>query len=526
MTPEEIDRLFDEMKEIRHAEPMRASEIAELIIEQSAAIGYDRHIPYAHDIHARRHAWEGRNEEASTEFDLAIRLAQEAGDRKIEQLAMNDRGCIALDTGQYAQAKDYLSKAIQIARESGDRASEALSHYSLGGVHSQLGDYSEALRVSERGLALAEETGDKYSSYLLLNQIGIIHTDLADYSRALEFYSRCLAYAEETGNKDHIASALGNIGMVQGRYGDHPRALEYFARALGLFEEIGGKRGIAIALCNVGSSYQSSGDFSRSLEYHKRALELCEKIGDRRSVGILMDNIAKDEFLLGNLDIAYRGFLDSLHYQRDVLKSNEKVSDTLHALGSVLIEQGKIDEGLLRLKEALALAEEMNEKLSASELHKDIAEAYSKKGDMARAYEHITRHAVFDKEIFSEESKKSMEKFNMRVAIAEQEGKTEIEKMKREQTERELANTTLQLVAHTNRLAEFRDSIREIAAKMPPSEATVRELRAKVKDLAAKAVDWKKYDEQFKAAYPEFSAMLMERYPKLSPTELRVCALM
>jgi DNA-binding CsgD family transcriptional regulator len=68
--------------------------------------------------------------------------------------------------------------------------------------------------------------------------------------------------------------------------------------------------------------------------------------------------------------------------------------------------------------------------------------------------------------------------------------------------------------------------MREIVSKMPPSEATVKELRGKLKELSSEAIDWKKYDEQFKAAYPEFTKKLIEKNPELTPTELRICSLL
>ncbi len=526
MTPEEIDRLYAEMMEICRSEPMLAFELAERIIEQSATIGYKRHIPYAHDIHARGHHWVGRIEEAVEEMDIAISLAQEAGDRAIELLVMNDGGVIARDIGNHAQAKDYLSKAIELARESGDRASEALALKNLASVFVDLGDYPESLKISQQGLALAEETGDKYSTYLLLNLIGIIHTNLANYSSALEFYARALAYAEETGNKEFIASALGNIGSVQGMYGDNPRALEYFTRALALFEEIGNIRSVAAAVSNIGNTYSGLADYPRALEYLKRALELSEQISDRRSVGDEKHNIAEAEFLLGNLDAAYQGFMDTLNYRRNVLKSEENVATTLFHLGQVLIEQGKTDQGLARLEEALTLAEELGDKATAKDAHKALADASSKKGDITKAFEHQSKYIALDKEIFSEESRKSVEKFNMRVAIADMESQKELQRLRAEHSEQQLTNSTLQLIAQTELLSDLRSDLLQIARKIPPTEPAARELRERVKNLPCQSIDWEKFDAQFKAAHPEFVKKLLERFPELTPMEVRVSTLL
>ncbi len=56
-------------------------------------------------------------------------------------------------------------------------------------------------------------------------------------------------------------------------------------------------------------------------------------------------------------------------------------------------------------------------------------------------------------------------------------------------------------------------------------DGAAKELRERLKTLPCKAVDWEKFDTQFKAAHPEFTKKLLEKYPELSPTELRICLL-
>ena len=89
-------------------------------------------------------------------------------------------------------------------------------------------------------------------------------------------------------------------------------------------------------------------------------------------------------------------------------------------LGSLLVEQGKAEEGLQYFTEALELANELGKKKIVAEAHKEIAEVFKKKDNAAKALEHLTLHYIFESEIFSSDTKKSKsEAFNIREAIAE-----------------------------------------------------------------------------------------------------------
>ena len=52
------------------------------------------------------------------------------------------------------------------------------------------------------------------------------------------------------------------------------------------------------------------------------------------------------------------------------------------------------------------------------------------------------------------------------------------------------------------------------------------ELRDRIKRLPREAVDWEKFDIQFKAAHPDFIRSLTQRAPDLTVTEVRICTML
>jgi DNA-binding CsgD family transcriptional regulator/septum formation topological specificity factor MinE len=147
-------------------------------------------------------------------------------------------------------------------------------------------------------------------------------------------------------------------------------------------------------------------------------------------------------------------------------------------------------------------------------------------GELPSAFDHLKNYFTIDKEIFSQESKKSMDTFNMRLAIADKELHAEVQKIRVEQLEMQLTSQATQLVTQTELLAKFRDELREIVQKYPFTEPGMREVKEKLKELPCKSIDWEKFEAEFKAVHPEFSRKLHEKFPKLTPTEAKICSLL
>jgi hypothetical protein len=103
---------------------------------------------------------------------------------------------------------------------------------------------------------------------------------------------------------------------------------------------------------------------------------------------------------------------------------------------------------------------------------------------------------------------------------------SETQQLKTVLAESLLSNAALQLIAQTELLANFRDDIRTLVRKLPPTDPVIRELKEKLKALPCESIDWERFDAQFRAAHPEFTKKLAERYPELSAAELRVCSLL
>jgi DNA-binding CsgD family transcriptional regulator len=189
------------------------------------------------------------------------------------------------------------------------------------------------------------------------------------------------------------------------------------------------------------------------------------------------------------------------------------------------------------LLRSIELATECGAKRNLVSTHQDLADLYNQQGKWEQAYHHIKHHFILKEEVQNLEAHKKAQSVEHQRQMAQLEKQRaveqadanaamEIQRMKAQQVEKELGNTTLQLLAQTELLRDLRNDLLRIARKIPPSEPVARELRDRIKNLPCESVDWEKFDMQFKAVHPDFIRKLTERAPDLTATEVRICTML
>ena len=123
---------------------------------------------------------------------------------------------------------DY-QRALPICREVGDRAGEAATLSNIGGVYDRRGDGDTALDYYQRALPICREVGDRAGEAATLSNIGAVYDGRGDGDTALDYYQRALPICREVGDRAGEAVTRYNIAMVYrgaGRLADAVAELE------------------------------------------------------------------------------------------------------------------------------------------------------------------------------------------------------------------------------------------------------------------------------------------------------------
>ena len=501
---EEIDRLLKQAEEGLWT----GNEIAEKLIEQGLRDSRAAQYPYAELSFRVLEAEVLSNnslEESRAAYVKAIAQSHRKRYGGLESRAIT--GLAFADyhlTGDAIAALKHLDRAVSLAEEYKDLTAQGCALEGLCNVRYIVGDLVGA---AEAGLAAfsAFEAGGHVSAARnsLLNLGSLLYTS-GRWDDAL----RLAEQATEERNSEAAQTKQGKgsygdaitkdapapptpyvlihaaqlKGLVHMRLGNLEEALAFFRRAYTLSIEAGFVLKTDTARRYVGCVLSDMGRYEEAL------VELAPIFTSHQGVEVMQAHVI--------MAIAYIGLKDYANAEETLATFRDKYS--AEAPRMILQDYYRIKSRLHRARgefELALLAKEESEGISAS-----ANTSPSVQSRMTQTY--------------------------LLLQMERDKHAREMERIRVLQMERDLSNTTLQLISQTEVLSELREDLMRMTRKISSTEPLGKELRDRIKDLPCKSVDWAKFDTQFKAAHPEFTKRLIELYPTLSSQELRICSLL
>jgi CHAT domain-containing protein len=284
-----------------------------------------------------------------------------------------------------------FEKALRLFQEAKDRRGEALALGYIGLCHNDAGEYPLALEFLQKSLAMKRELGERLEASKTLSNLGLTHWNLGEYPKAIEALNESMTIARSLGEKQVEAAALTNLGLVYDEQGDFRRSLEHHQRALELFRAVGFARGESAALGNLGGVHLLLGRYREALPYYQQALALSQKHQLKPSATQDLGNIALCLAGLGRLPEALEHFDRALALAREAGLRKEE-ADWRKGKGTALVRMGRYSAALeeyriaLESYDALGLKRERVEGLyDRGTLHALLGDAASAEKDFRAA---------------------------------------------------------------------------------------------------------------------------------------------
>jgi tetratricopeptide (TPR) repeat protein len=387
-----------------------------------------------------------RLEEASDDRERASVLADMAWAIKYadpaKAITLADRG-IALSIESAFESslpKCYMSKAIGLMHMSNFKAAEASARTGLeiyrkleneagirhalnviGSIYFRWGRYSSALENYVEALRIHEKLNDAPDPGILSN-IGAVYLQLGDTEKALECYSSVHDMAEKMdGPADLKTAALINMGEIYGRMGMNEAALENLSMAGEVAQANDMKQAMAAIEDNTGSVMTRLEKFDEAMEHFNLSLSMFRSLEDVKGEALVLCNMGKCARLDGS-ERAMEFYEESQRIFRS-LNDSQGASDTLIGIARVMISQGRREEALGRLAEALEIAGNKGLKPQLSEIHRDLSRIFENSGDHEKALMHIQLHYDTEEQLRSEKAANRLR--NLRVVYQVEEARKE-----------------------------------------------------------------------------------------------------
>jgi tetratricopeptide (TPR) repeat protein len=228
---------------------------------------------------------QGDYPEAKPAFELALELARQADDVKLEAMALQQIGWLVMTGGKYEEAhgeraRELAGRALELARSIGDKLVQSGSLNILAELSAEEGDEATANELYEQSLTLRRELGDKRLIANSVLTLGRAELTRGDYEKATAHLQEGFALSREIGDTWSMSLALTNLGRVALRQGeDNAEAAKLFADALKLAKERGDKRVAAECLQGMGAVQANGGDEARAARLFGACDALLESIG-------------------------------------------------------------------------------------------------------------------------------------------------------------------------------------------------------------------------------------------------------
>ncbi|MCZ7542599.1 MAG: tetratricopeptide repeat protein [Anaerolineae bacterium] len=266
-----------------------------------------------HEVIGEMARTRGQYVSAREAHERALRVCQEAGDRRGTARSLCFLGLTARDTGDFAQAIQLIQQARAIYATLEDRfdAAEAdlalarlffvLGEFSnsisllnvvvpvyrdlglqqrvayltvaLGLTQTLLGQYADARATVSHGLQLSYTVQDRLAICLGMATLGMIAIAEAHYDTAEQLLSQTLVLANAVGRPEELGSVLGSLGYLALRKGSARQAQVHIRDGLRLVQD---SHNVVAALCVLPTAalyVKSRGD----AEHARELASLCRR---------------------------------------------------------------------------------------------------------------------------------------------------------------------------------------------------------------------------------------------------------
>ncbi len=366
----------------------------------------------------------GELNQAERDYKSILKLMESFSDLKMLAKTYNGLGEIYRLKHDYKKGISCLKKAMHIHQKLDDphQLADTLSY--MGLLYWVDSQYQEALDSFQKALQIDQKLGNKSSMASTLNNMGLVYWSLRQHSQALKYLTDALSVYRDLDNKEWIARTLNNIGYALFELGKYREAIVHLLESLELNEQIKDKKEIALNLENLGEVYQKTGDLENALKYNERGLTLAQDIALAQRVGYILKNMGLIHFELGNYQKAFAYLkeaqktaekiedkelqisvwvslskfhllLNDVHKAEQLLEEANRIiniiNDERSLIGVYQIKswlkktEGKSDEALKFLDEAMALAKKLNIGEEIFSLSLEYSELYLDRGDIRQS---------------------------------------------------------------------------------------------------------------------------------------------
>ncbi len=258
-------------------------------------------------------SWRGKSEEVVALFESG---PPPPALRDIIIQARTLQGVALAHLHNFPEADRKLTEAEVLCHESTDPACGGVIR-ARGVLAVELGDFSQAKQFFEQSLLFAHSHNDQLLEATALLNVGFASLAQGYLDEAVDWSERANQSAQALGARDLSQNAAGNLGWSYYKLGDSEKALGLFLEAEKTAHELGDVGDQASWLTNAGYIYMDRRDFSLAGQSFRKALDLATEINSKEDIYNARRVLARLALQTGEVDEASQFAEQALNIARE-----------------------------------------------------------------------------------------------------------------------------------------------------------------------------------------------------------------
>lgn len=428
--------------------------------------------------------------------------------------------------GELGKAMEYATYSLKLHQDRRNQSGIATALFCCGSIAGMKGDTEQAIEYFKAALQTYQALADKKHEASILDNIGGIYFQRSEYIQALECFQQSLSLQDSLG-KEQAHQTLGNLALVYQRLGDYSKSLEYFQKIIAICRCRHDKEDEANTFCNIGHLYLEQADYEAAREVYQQALSIAEQGGFKNKICEASHGLGIVYSLTGDFERAEQDLRLSLDLSYQTESANWQMKNNM-ALGKLFASPSPKKSTEIAIdffQQALEIAFRKSDKKAAAECYAALSTAFKESGDLEKALRHHEEFYRLDKELFNDNSNRRQR--DLMRQLEESQTKRENDRLKSEMEHREKELTMVAaMLIEKNQLVDSLKAEISILAKENKGEPCYLNMIQRIDSTRDKNAVWKTFEKQFDLLHHGFLQTLAVRFPKLTPTECKICALM
>ena len=276
---------------------------------------------------------------------------------------------------------------LEFARFVDDKAVLSEAYRDLGLALEDLTQLDAATEAFQSALAVPEQFRPPARTAVIMTHLSAIELRKTNHEAGIAWLQKALkvAPADDAEIQAMLQYSLGQAYRV---VGNNREALDSLQQSLAISERTHNIRGIAYSTNAIGSVYYDQRDAEMALTFHRRSLAVKEKAHMVRDLSSTLNNLALDYLLTAQIPEARSTLERAL---RSIEPGSPGAATAIYNTGFLLAGQGRLEEAIVKFREALEIATKLGLGDLELECKASIGRSQLEEGAVEEAYRTLSQ---------------------------------------------------------------------------------------------------------------------------------------